>query len=206
MAELKRNRTCCAIALDGCNGEGELAAEFVVLVAMGFYKRVDSGHYQMAIPMPTLETVKAAVAKYGATEDARYRLHPEWLVAALPKGEAQAQQARLIALERFAECTRAQPQHFRKLLETSPEAKPTRKATSPHIVRVEPSLHEPPDRVAKEQVNSRFLGFAIRRGRLGAAASGYLGEFVLTEHDDRQGARSLCNAATKFSDKPDGCA
>jgi hypothetical protein len=36
LMELKGRRTCCAVALDGYNGEGELAAEFVMLVAMGF--------------------------------------------------------------------------------------------------------------------------------------------------------------------------
>jgi hypothetical protein len=34
---------------------------------------------------------------------------------------------------------------------------------------------------------------SVRRGRLSAAASGYIGEFILIEHDDRQCARSLCN-------------
>ena len=55
-----------------------------------------------------------------------------------------------------------------------------------------------PGRIAKEQAARRRAALAIRRGRLSAAASGYIGEFVLTEHNHRQGARSLCNAATEF--------
>ncbi len=95
--KLRRHRTCCALPLDGCrNGEGELAEAFVMLVGMGFYEEADNGHYQMAIPEPTLKTVKAAIAKYAATEDEHRRLHPEWLVAALPKEKAQARVAQLV--------------------------------------------------------------------------------------------------------------
>ena len=45
------------------------------------------------------------------------------------------------------------------------------------------SLREPPGRVAQEQADGGFPVLAIRRGRLGVARSGDLGEFVLTYHD-----------------------
>jgi hypothetical protein len=97
LMKLKRHRTCCALPLDGYGGEGELGEQFVMLAVMGFYKELDSGHYQMAIPTPTLESVKAAVEKYAATEDKRCRLHPEWLVAAFPKKEPHGRVAELVA-------------------------------------------------------------------------------------------------------------
>ena len=50
-----------------------------MLMGMGFYQQLGNGHYRMALPTPTLKTVKAAVAKYAATEDEHCRLHPEWL-------------------------------------------------------------------------------------------------------------------------------
>jgi hypothetical protein len=99
LMKLKRHRTCCALPLDGFHGEGEIGEEFVMLVGMGFYKELDSGHYQMTVPTPTLGTVKAAVAKYAATQDKRCRLHPELLVVAFPKGEAHARVAELVSLE-----------------------------------------------------------------------------------------------------------
>jgi hypothetical protein len=99
LMKLKRHRTCCALPLDGYGGEGELGEEFVMLVGMGFYKELDSGHYQMTIPTPTLERVKAAVEEYAATEDRRCRLHPELLVVVFPKGEAHARVAELVSLE-----------------------------------------------------------------------------------------------------------
>jgi hypothetical protein len=48
------------------------------------------------------------------------------------------------------------------------------------------SVHQPPDRVGQEQADSRFPVLAIRRGRLGVAGPGDLGEFVLTHHDGQQ--------------------
>jgi hypothetical protein len=45
------------------------------------------------------------------------------------------------------------------------------------------SLREPPDRIVQKQSDGRFPVLAIRRGGLGVAGSGDLGELVLTHHD-----------------------
>jgi hypothetical protein len=59
----------------------------------------------------------------------------------------------------------------------------TRNATSLHTLQT--LLHQPPSRIAKKQSDGRFPALAIRR--LGVGASGYIGEFVLTDRDNRQG-------------------
>jgi hypothetical protein len=46
-----------------------------------------------------------------------------------------------------------------------------------------PSLHEPPNRIAKKQADGGFPDLAICRGRLGVTGPGDLAELVLTNHD-----------------------
>lgn len=45
------------------------------------------------------------------------------------------------------------------------------------------SLHQPPDSVAKEQVDRRFAILSIRRGGLIVSGPNDLAEFVLTQQD-----------------------
>jgi hypothetical protein len=73
----------------------ELVDDFVTMAEMGFFV-LTGERYQMAMPAQlTMEAVKSAALKYAQTEDAECYLHPERLVAAMPKTKAEEWQKRL---------------------------------------------------------------------------------------------------------------
>ena len=69
--------------------------EFVMMAEIGFFV-LTGQRYQMAIPTRLImEKVKMAALKFAQTEDEECYLHPEYLVATMPKIEAEAWQKRL---------------------------------------------------------------------------------------------------------------
>jgi hypothetical protein len=68
--------------------------EFAMMTEMGFFF-LTGQRYQMAIPTRlNMEKIKMAALKLAQTEDKECYLHPEYLVATMPKTEAEAWQRR----------------------------------------------------------------------------------------------------------------
>jgi hypothetical protein len=75
-----------------------------MMAEMGFFV-VTGQRYQMVIPTRlNMEKVKGAALKFARTEDEEYCLHPEYLVATMPKTEAEAWQKRLRTMNPAHRC------------------------------------------------------------------------------------------------------
>lgn len=90
LSRLERNLVSLVVRVNG-----EEAEEFVVMAEMGFFA-LTGQRYQMTIPTRLdIDKVKSAILKVVRTEDEKYYLHPEYLVATMPYAEAEAWQHRL---------------------------------------------------------------------------------------------------------------
>lgn len=86
------------------NSDPELVDEFAMMAEMEFFV-LTGQRYQMAIPTRlNMEKVKMAALKFAQTEDEEYYLHPEYLVATMPKTEAEAWQRRLRDMDSAHRC------------------------------------------------------------------------------------------------------
>lgn len=83
--KLWNNRGSLVVDLWDWGGE-----EFVMMVGFGLFVLCD-GRYRMSIPKTLrLENIKTAATELARTEDSTCHLHPEDLVAHMPKGQALA--------------------------------------------------------------------------------------------------------------------
>jgi hypothetical protein len=87
ISQLEKYLVSFAIQL---NGEEVLVDAFVIMAEMGFFV-LTGQRYQMAIPTHlNIEKVKKAALKFAQTEDDECYLHPEDLIATMPKTAAEA--------------------------------------------------------------------------------------------------------------------
>jgi hypothetical protein len=90
LAYLRRNFVSFTIPLYGEEGN-----EFAMMTEMGFFVRTGE-RYKMAIPKRLkMNDIKSAALKFVQTADSKCVLHPEYLVAAVPKKRAERMQRRL---------------------------------------------------------------------------------------------------------------
>jgi hypothetical protein len=104
LAGIKKN--CCIVSLRRTDDMVELPimSEFVMLAALGFFT-LAGDRYLMRLPTqrPDIDVLRAAASKICETEE-EYLLHPEQLIAAMPRLHAEHWNGRLWAMNQEQRC------------------------------------------------------------------------------------------------------